>query len=472
MSAKQIQNLNYMKRLYIVVCLLSLFFIGSSWQGLRAQTKKINVFDHVVYYDGYQQKIYDADLNDGIYRLKNSLYSKKLNLDELSDLGSDLVLDVTIGALCDNYDRIGTLFLAFVPKGMENYEYDKVRRIEIARFITPFMDKNRQPNEVPYTYDIPNVAKILKDHDIKAVYDLWLEMEVFGVPYSANTQIAGCKDRNDVFEGTVNLLYTPTDALVVETGNVIVPVYVKTPDEFGNVNLNNYNEVATDTVGVTTRTFEFEVPQDVADSKIYLILTNHGANSGGEEYVRRLHLVYYDDDIVLTYTPGGESCEPYRQYNTQANGIYSTSRPESFWKTQSNWCPGQAVPIREIDLGAQKSGKHKVMIRVPNARFVGKEGDFRPSLYFHGVTSGRLPASVDAIETAGPGVCVIKEGDRLIFTADEPVKNILIHSMDGMLIDVLKNTSNTIDLEKYPSGVFIVTFMTSDGRTSFTRIVK
>lgn len=467
-----------MKKLYVLIILLATGLYNSIQTSAdvlaqnESYVKKVNIFDHVVYYDGYQQKVYDADLNDGVYRIKNSLYSKKLDLSQLSDLDKDLTLDVTIGALCDNYDRIGTLFLAFVPKGAERYEYDEVSRIEIARFITPFMDKNKQPDEVPYSYDVPNVAKILKDYSITSEYDLWMEMEVFGVPYSANTQIAGCKDRNDVFEATVSLLYTPTDALVVESGNVVVPIYVKTPDEFGNVNFNNYNEEATDTLGVTTRTFEFEVPSDVADSKVYLILTNHGANSGGEEYVRRLHLIYYDDDIVLSYTPGGVSCEPYRQYNTQANGIYNTSRPESFWKTQSNWCPGQAVPIREIDLGAQKAGKHKVMIRVPNARFVGKDGDFRPSLYFHGVTSGTMPASVDAVEMEGPQIKLERRGDFLHIISSEAVAAVYVHTIDGRLLNVMLSPSETIDLSSYQSGVLIFTFMTADGRTSFSQILK
>ena len=437
-----------------------------------ADKVSVNVFDHVVYYDGYQQKVYDADVNDGVYRMKNSLYSKKLNLDLLSAMGDNLILDVTIGALCDNYDRIGTLFLAFVPKGKDKYEYDDVSRIEVARFITPFMDKNKKPDEVPYSFDIPNVARILKDRDIISQYDLWFELEVFGVPYSANTQIAGCKDRNDVFEATVNLLFTPTDALVVETGNVVVPIYVKTPDEFGNVNLNNYNEAATDTLGVTTRTFEFEVPEDVADSKVYLILTNHGANSGGEEYVRRLHHVYYDGDIKLSYTPGGVSCEPYRQYNTQANGIYNTSRPESFWKTQSNWCPGQAVPIREIDLGPQKAGKHSVMIRVPDARFIGKDGDFRPSLYFHGVRSGRLPDSVDQIWFEAPDVSISRNGGFLEISSSEPLKSLVVHSVDGKLLDVIARPGQRVALSPYPKGMLILTFVTADGRSAAKQFVN
>lgn len=437
-----------------------------------AQTKNVTVFDHVVFYDGYRQEVVDAGLDDGIYRLKNSLYSRKLNAEELSDLGNDVVLDVTIGALCDNYDRIGTLFLAFVPKGADKYEYDKVSRIELARFITPFMDKNKLPDEVPYSYDMPNLARILKDSEILSKYDLWLELEVFGVPYSANNQIAGCKNRDDVFEATVALSYLPSESANREAGNVVVPIFVKSPDEFGNVNLNNYNEAATDTLGVTTRTFEFEVPEDVADSRIYLILTNHGANSGGEEYVRRLHLVYYDGNIALSYTPGGVSCEPYRQYNTQANGIYSTSRSESFWKTQSNWCPGQAVPVREIHTGAQKAGKHKVMIRVPDARFVGKEGDFRPSLYFHGVRSGELPASIDEIMVMDPEINLEKRGDSLFFSSDEQIERILVHSADGKLLNYIRVAGNSIDLSPYPSGMIILSFITEDGRSTARQILN
>lgn len=435
------------------------------------ETVDVKVFDHVVFYDGYQQTVVDADLNDGIYRLKNSLYAVPLNQEDFLSVGDDLTLNVTIGALCDNYDRVGAIYLVFVPKGAKEYKYDEVERIEIARLITPFMNKNLSPKQVPYTYSIPNVAKLLKDRDIWGYNDIWMEFEVFGVPYAANTQVAGCRDRNDVFEGTVSFEFTPSIASVVETGNVLVPIFVKAPEEMGNVNFNNYNENATDTLGVTTRTFEFEVPEDVSDSKIYLILTNHGANTGGEEYVRRLHLIYYDGDLQISYTPGGVSCEPYRQYNTQSNGIYSTSRPESFWKTQSNWCPGQGVPIREIDLGAQKAGKHSVMIRVPSARFVGKDGDFRPSIYFHGVKSGVMPASVDEIMMEGPDLSLSRQGNIITFKSSEPIKTVMVISADGRTLDIKRHPSH-LNLSEYPQGMLILTFLAEDGRSSFRQILN
>lgn len=464
-----------MKKFYIFKQAFSFMLTltaGSFITSNAAETVTVNAFDHVVFYDGYQSEVVDRNLDDGVYRIKNSLYSVPLDMEDFRYLADDLTLNVTIGALCDNYDRMGTLYLAFVPKGNARYKYEETGRIEIARLVTPFMNKNVSPSEVPYSFDIPNVANIIRDREIRTNYDLWLEFELFGVPYSANTQVAGCHDRNDVFEGTVDFEFTSSGSETPSDGNVLVPVYVKAPDEMGNINLNNYNELATDTLGVTTRTFEFEIPEDVADSKIYLILTNHGAASGGEEYVRRLHHVYYDGEIKLSYTPGGVSCEPYRKYNTQPNGIYSTSRSESFWKTQSNWCPGQAVPIREIELGAQKAGKHAVMIRVPDARFVGRDGDFRPSLYFQGVKTGSMPNSIDQVWLEGPEVSISKEGSYLNIRSGEMIDMLVVHAADGRLLDVISRPGSRISLSGYPEGMLILTFVASDGRSTGRQILN
>lgn len=435
----------------------------------NAEQKTVNIFKEVVFYDGYRAEVIDADVNDGILRFKNSLYSVKLDNEKLKDMGYDLKMDVVIGALCDNYDRIGNVNLAFVPKGSATYKYDEVERIEITRFITPFMNKNKQPDEVPYSYEIPNVGRILKDATLNSRYDFWMEFEVFGVPYAANQQIAGCSDRNDVFEGTIDLTYTPDSGK--DDGNIIVPIYVKKPEDHGNVNFNNYTAGATDTLGVTTRTFEFNVPEDVEDSRIFLILTNHGANTGGEEYVRRLHIVYFDDEVILSYTPGGVSCEPYRQYNTQANGIYSSSRPYIFWVNNSNWCPGQAVPIRELHTGKLKAGTHKVMIRVPAAQFVGNDGDFRPSLYFHGVRHGVLPAGMAEIWMEGPEITIMQNGTLISYKSEEPVTDLFVHSYDGRVLDIFSTPPTTIDLGRHSGSAVILTFVTADGRSTVKKIV-
>ena len=40
---------------------------------VKGEEKRVNIFDEVVFYDGYQSKVIDEDLNDGIIRFKNYL---------------------------------------------------------------------------------------------------------------------------------------------------------------------------------------------------------------------------------------------------------------------------------------------------------------------------------------------------------------------------------------------------------------
>ena len=227
--------------------------------------------------------------------------------------------------------------------------------------------------------------------DLRAQYDYWIEFELFGVPYAANQQVEGCADRNDVFSGTLDFV-CPEDPMEGNTIDVFVPIYMKNPEYDGRYNLNNYTATATDELGKTERTFTFDVPEDVADGLICLITSNHGANSGGEEYNRRWHYVYIDDELVLTYKPGRKSCEPFRKYNTQANGIYGwTSKSDQAWQSFSNWCPGDKIDNRIIRLGAFSAGTHTIKISVPDAEFVGGQGDIPVSIYFQGLTEGALP---------------------------------------------------------------------------------
>lgn len=432
---------------------------------------EIPVFEKTVFYDGYQPVVVDSELNDGVLRHRNSQYAVKLSDETLDKIGDHVGLEVTIGALCDNYDRIGNISIAFVPKGSETYVYDEVQRVEIARFITPFMDKNVMPDEVPYSYDLPGVELILRDASLRSAYDFWMEFEVFGVPYAANSEIEGCAGRNDVFKGTA-VLRTEAEPAAPVSGHVLVPIYVKQPEDKGNINMNNYNECATDTLNKTTRTFEFEVPRDVTDSKIVLIMSNHGAGAFGEEYVRRLHLLYFDDELTYTYTPGGVSCEPYRKYNTQLNGIYGYSpRSDAYWE-DSNWCPGQAVPMREIITGPLKAGKHKLMIRVPEARFYKRDGDFRPSIYFQGVEQGQLPISVPQLNAVRADITFFVEGNMVRLEGGDTATRLELLSFDGTPLYGVNGPVSEFDLSSWSKGVYILVASTADGSTAFTKVVR
>ena len=433
---------------------------------------RIPILDRAVFYDGYQSEVYDADKEDGILRHSNSLYAVRLTDEQLDMIGSQVGLEVTIGALCDDFDRIGATNIALVPKGSKDYKFADVERIEIARFITPFMNKNRMPNEVPFNYVLPDLELVLRDKALREKYDFWFEFDIFGVPYDANKNVTGCRGRNDVFEGSATLVTTPQKEGSSD-GHILIPVYTRRQEQHGNVNFNNYKENATDTIGVTTRTFEINLPKDVEDSKVTFILTNHGAAKGGEEYIRRLHLVYFDGDVKMAYTPGGVSCEPYRQYNTMPNSIYqTTAQPEEYWETISNWCPGQAVPVREIHTGALKAGIHKFMIRVPDAEFVGEDGDFRPSIYFQGLENGLLAAGVTDIVAEEKADISFSLDDRTLrIDGADIVASLAVYTPDGQLVYGKNYPGHSLILPDLGSGMHIFVASTPEGRTTFDKII-
>ncbi|MDE7335372.1 MAG: hypothetical protein K2N10_03545 [Muribaculaceae bacterium] len=346
-------------------------------QSVRAE--EINVFTDAVFYDGYRSEIVDALKADGILRHSNSRYARRLT-DALRDsLGRQLTLRAEIGALCDNYDRIGSVNLDLVPKGAANYCADSVQRIELARFITPFMNKNFQPDRVSYEFSDSVISSILRSRQLRQRFDLWMEMEVFGVPYAANEQVQGCAGRNDVFSGSVTLL---TDAPAgPDTTLMLMPLIIRRSEIHGN-NFNNYSPLATDSVGRTVRTLTFTLDRPVSNARATVIISNHGANAGGEEYIRRQHFVYFNGEEVLTFIPGFGDCEPYRKYNTQPNGIYGRQpRTPDDWAAWNNWCPGSAIPVRHIPLGNLPAGTHTLRVEVPDAQFVDAQGDFPLSVY-------------------------------------------------------------------------------------------
>lgn len=416
--------------------------------------KEITLFDGAVFYDGYLlENNPDSLLDDGILRHTTSLYAVKMTDEQLDAIGDSLYMKVIVSACCDNYDRIGNINIALVPKGSESYKTSEVERIEIGRFITPFMNKNWKPKSVDYYYNLPYLSYILRDASLREKYDLWMEYELFGVPYAANSQVVGCAKRNDVFKGYL-YLYTSQPAAAQTDDDVLVPIVMKKPEYIGG-NLNNYSKEGTDTIGKTTKTYEFEVPRDVNDGMIVLVTSNHGANEGGEEYNRRWHYVYVDDQLVLTYKPGRTSCEPFRKYNTQTNGIYGYSaRSDEEWQSFSNWCPGDVIDNRIIDLGNVKAGTHKVRISVPEAEFVGGQGDIPVSMFFQGLVSGEF-AAIDSPIAAEPQAHISARDGKISVDSQQGVMSIEVYDLQGRCL-VRNDLSREINYPAGTRGIYLV----------------
>lgn len=332
------------------------------------------IFDQILFYDGYAATVSEP-VPKGIIRVSNAKYVKKLSSAQLQGLGNVLQMKVTIKAACDNYDRIAYVALAMVKKDAA-YNDATAKHLEIGRFITPFMNKNKQPDQVPYLFNIDNVAAILKDPTLNEKYDIYLEFSIFGIPYAANKEIAGCAGRNDTFFGTVDLISSTSGTPATNPAVILEPLSF-------NQNINNYDN--TDVAGKTVKSITVNLATAVKSAKLYLITSNHGANAGGEEYNRRNHFIYFDNIQKLTYKPGGKSCEPYRAVNTQGNGIYgSKPQTDAQWASFSNWCPGDAIPIRVITLGDLTAGDHTFKIEVPDAVFKDKQGYIPLSVYLQG----------------------------------------------------------------------------------------
>lgn len=434
--------------------LVSLLFAACAMQ-VSAQTT-ITVMDSVVFYDGYASVVSNPT-PPGVIRHRNDLFARKLTSAELASIGTSLQMNVSIKALCDNYDRIGNVNLALVPVGATTYTPENVQRIELGRFITPFMNKNVQPDVVSYAFTIDNVAMLLKETSITSNFDIWIELSVFGVPYAANTQVAGCSGRSDVFRG--KLQFVTNSPAPTQSTNVLLPL-------FFNANFNNYQAGATDTMGLTTRRIIFNVPSNLTDAELTLITSNHGANSGGEEYSRRIHYAYFDNVQMLTYKPGRLTCEPFRQYNTQANGIYgSTTKTPAQWQSFSNWCPGDVIDIRKIPLGPVTAGSHSFLIRVPAATFNGGDGNFPLSLYFHGKTSGQLPLGVmDDVEKEKL-LLVYPNPSKGVFTVEleEPEVELTVSNALGQEIMRRRTQESRTTLQLDHAGIYIVSAKTQHG---------
>lgn len=432
------------------------FFIVSSL--FNSQTT-INVFSQVVFYDGYASTVTQPVPANSI-RLANFRYTRKLTDAELNSFQNKITLNVSIGALCDNYDRIGGVHIALVPKGQASYTLNdtQVKRFEIGRYITPFMNKNISPTEVPYSYEVNNLYSVFSNMALRNMYDIWVELDVFGVPYAANTQVAGCSGRNDVFAGTLNFV-TSSDSSVSGSFNTILPMLDSDP-------LNNYAN--TDVAGQTVRLVNFNLSQNAANPKFFIVTTPHGANSGGEEYVRRQNYVSVDNAQVLTFKPGGKSCEPYRMYNTQPNGIYGNyAQSESWWTSWNNWCPGDAVPIRSFSVASLSAGNHTLKYEVPAAVFNGQQGQIVLSMYMQ---SQNQNLSVQDVATTDVSIYPNPTADYVQVKGGKKVKHISILSVDGRTLS--ETFDSKADLTAYPAGAYILDVLLEGGVRFSHKVIK
>lgn len=435
--------------------LFSLIFLTISLNAF-SQQYQLNVFNNIVFYDGYAATNTSATPPE-IVRLSNSRYARKLSATEIAGFNNTLSLEVKINALCDNYDRQGGVFFAFVPTG-ESITSTNKKTIEIGRYITPFMDMNVAPNEVSYQYDLNHLIGIFKDATFLQNNDIWVEFFLFGVPYSAHTQITGCAGRDDVFQGTLNF------TSVVDT--TIAQDFLPKP-LWSRIQINKTNN--TDFPGTGARVVSFSNNQDLVDAHVHLVTSAHGANQGGEEYVRREHLVYFDDVEILKYKPGGLSCEPFRKYNTQPNGIYGTSvKSASWWASWNNWCPGDKIPNRLISLGTVAQGNHSLKISIPTGQFLNNNDEIYLSAFIYSKDNALLDN--DKIQIVDYVVYPNPTADLLTINSSVDIKATTLIDLSGKIVQ--KGASSTLNIQNLAPNTYILNVEFVNGVKTTEKIVK
>lgn len=466
--------------------LLLLFFsFGLFAPNLQAE-QRFRYYDHITFYDVYAGTVSEdnAPTPEGVFRINNSRVTTCLPWSDLEQMGDSLSLEVTIHALCDNYDRIGSVDLVLMPKDTTFYSDcanqkpsgsyylgrlgdtdPNIRRIEVARYITPFMNMNKNV-DVPYHWNVSFLAPLFHDFALRDTMNLWLELHIEGVPYAANTQIAGCSGRNDVFQGTLEIVSNGT---YIANGSSMVCeplVYERY--------LNTYQSNHSDEEGTLVAHYQVHVEEPLTDAMFLMVNSNHGANTNGEEYNRRLHYVWVNEWMAMVYRPGRTSCEPFRKYNTQANGIYGSSvMTDEVWQSFSNWCPGDIIDNRIIRLGNIAPGDYDFRLLVPDAVFHGNEGYFPFSLTFFGLKEGQF-AGIDAIYDEQPTNTRIywEAGHQLCVESSQPIRHWTLLNAAGQRLQTQPGTISQINMSNHESSVFILLLQLEDGSVEAHKFFK
>jgi hypothetical protein len=137
------------------------------------------------------------------------------------------------------------------------------------------------------------------------------------------------------------------------------------------------------------------------------------------------------------------------------------------WQSFSNWCPGDVIDIRRIDLGAVAAGDHKFMITVPTAVFANREGNFPLSVYFHGKKQGLLDQAEYVDTTVVPPVVSSdlilypNPSSSYITVESQNAESIRILDMTGKLVYKKENPaqSMTINTQVFSNGIYVVQVM-------------
>jgi hypothetical protein len=241
----------------------------------------------------------------------------KLTPEQQSAIGADVAARVTYFAQCDNYDRLGDVFLVVEPAGATPQPTDP--RVELVRFITPFSDY-RQGALATHVYpdaDLSAYAQALAD----STHDVWIGIAGGSNPYggdpcsttlSSDFQAVGFKYSLDLVSS------------LALTGGI-------------STTLGAVADVEETAVPVTGA---FVNPGSPVMGHVTVIVSGHGSAVGGDEYEYTQDTVTVGGAQVGSFTTRID-CSPFARFSPDGNpGIFE----DNLSANPRNWCPGSLVP--------------------------------------------------------------------------------------------------------------------------------
>jgi len=291
----------------------------------------VNVFDDLPMFGIYVSEPPAYTPPPGVVMLNNGTrFITRLSAAQRVATGADLRARITYHAQCDNYDRLGSLFLVVKPAGVPPTEADPL--IEVARWVTPF---SNYWNGAKATYVFPEAdlspfAGLMRNRQV----DVWLGVDGGSNPYDGDP----CTNRDVTPEfRAVGFRYS------VELVSSLPPRPAKglpsLPVAYGD-----YTAVPVSGSAPSSRS---------GPGTAIVIVSGHGSANGGDEYK------HTNDTLSINGTVAGSfstqvNCASYRQYSPDGNPFIFIGNQGS---NPRNWCPGALVQAHafRVTLGAQNS---------------------------------------------------------------------------------------------------------------------
>lgn len=325
-------------------------------------------------------------LPDGTYRLDAGRILMKPVVIPARPRRCDVALDVSVKSAGDPWDKSGAVFAMAGQAGrlwlnrmLIGGDADTTRfagiaqeglrapALELMRFITPFGVGHFSQNERAQAYRPESVA-VWADSahwqaDLTALQPWLLGPDTLWVGAFIDTWTA---------EG-----YSLSATLRVDESPLAcdwAPQHAVSP-------LFNTTKFAHDQRPFTqlpdsalTVSFELNESSDVA---LKFLTTGHGGHAGGDEFTEQPHVLLLNGDTLDAWTPWRNDCGAFRRFNPTSGFWPSTyvhrgdtleERVASSDLSRSNWCPGDQVKPRRVQLGQLEAGRHTLTVAVPGAQ--------------------------------------------------------------------------------------------------------